>query len=125
MNAISRTATSVVRNIDDFIPEESDQFRKFLDEPSLPQHDDLPPPNEDSDEEFEDNNPMVAKYQEELDPEDSEELPGFSRNSKKYEEPSPTPSLNHHDVVQEYIEKRDKLVQLQIIYNFSPLNRRE
>ncbi|KAJ6222475.1 hypothetical protein RDWZM_001020 [Blomia tropicalis] len=67
---------SSVKNIDDFIPEESDQFRKFLDEPNLQlsNSDSLDdyglPINDDSDDDSVNNNPMVAKYQEELDPED-------------------------------------------------------
>ncbi|OTF83156.1 Ras-like protein, partial [Euroglyphus maynei] len=64
-----------VKNIEDFIPDDGEQniFRKFLDEPNLPHQTDLPPviDEEDSDDaESTGNKQIVAKYQEELDPED-------------------------------------------------------
>lgn len=63
-----------VKNIEDFIPDDGEQnmFRKFLDEPNLPQTD-LPPVIDEEDSDDDDtmgNNQIVAKYQEELDPED-------------------------------------------------------
>lgn len=75
---LRKANTSAVKNIEDFIPDEMEHssFRKFLDEPSLPPEDGLPIVEEDSEDETSqsNNNPMVAKYQEEIDPEDFEEL---------------------------------------------------
>lgn len=76
-NNEERKQITPVKNIDDFIPDdgEHNMFRKFLDEPSLPPDCEQFPLSiveEDSDDELSqsNNNPMVAKYQEELDPED-------------------------------------------------------
>lgn len=72
IEAQKSSSSSLVKNIEDFIPDDGEQnmFRKFLDEPNLP----VLPPSIDEEESEEDDTPstnlVIAKYQEELDPED-------------------------------------------------------
>ncbi|XP_054156549.1 rab-like protein 6 [Oppia nitens] len=72
----SGNTKSIVNNVDDFVPDdEKTSFRQFLDEPlnainNATANDVNNYDESDSDNELSANNPMVAKYQEELDPED-------------------------------------------------------
>ncbi|KAH9425261.1 Rab-like protein 6 [Dermatophagoides pteronyssinus] len=116
-----------MKNLEDFIPDDGEQniFRKFLDEPNLPQSD-LPPIIDEEDTDDDDtatgnNHQIVAKYQEELDPEDLITTESIKITNKTIESTGPSDPVksveNRIDSVPEdhHVDDDEKIKESQTI----------